>query len=155
MPSSWLKRRFNYIKRLSGFVSGSAKTVDESSANLGKNIKNDLNSGNRWVKDEKNAYRDYTKNRDQSFVQRNAAIDSKKFIDEEKKCNVNDITVRHLTPSDDEPEELNDRHDVDGSELCIDLCLSIQRISSHEYCNDEVLIGQFNNLNFPLTCSSC
>lgn len=113
MPSSWLKRRFNYIKRLSGFVSGSAKSVDESNASSGKNIKNDLNSGNRWAKDEKNAYRDYTKNRDQNVVQRNT-LDSKKCIDEEKKCNVN---VLHLAESDDESEDFASRDDVDGREF--------------------------------------
>lgn len=115
MPSSWLKRRFNYIKRLSGFVSGSAKSVDESGASLGKNIKNDLNSGNRWAKDEKNAYRDYSKNRDHSLVQRNI-LDSKKFIDEEKKCNVN---LPHLTQSDNGSEEFTGHDDVDGSEFYI------------------------------------
>lgn len=109
MPSSWLKRRFNYIKRLSGFVSGSAKSVDESSSGPGKNIKNDLNSGNRWAKDEKNAYRDYTKNRDQNVVQRNT-LDSKKCIDEEKKCNVNALQLEH-------DDEYASQDDVDGSEL--------------------------------------
>lgn len=117
MPSSWLKRRFNYIKRLSGFVSGSAKSVDESSsANLSKNIRNDLNSANRWAKEEKNAYRDYT-NRDQRL---NAAIETKKFIDEEKKCNVNVVDVRQVAESSDtESKELTGKDDVDGSELCI------------------------------------
>lgn len=113
MPSSWLKRRFNYIKRLSGFVSGSAKSVDETSASLGKNIRNDLNSSNRWAKDEKNAYRDYTKNRDQNLVQQNT-LDSEKCTDEEKKCNVN---VLHLAEGDHGSAELASQDDVDGSEL--------------------------------------
>lgn len=113
MPSSWLKRRFNYIKRLSGFVSGSAKSVDESGASLGKNIKNDLNSRNRWAKDEKNAYRDYTKNRDQNVFQRNTS-DSQKCSDEEKECNVK---VLQAAECDDESEEFVSQDDVDGREL--------------------------------------
>lgn len=114
MPSSWLKRRFNYIKRLSGFVSkGSGRNVEENSANPGKNIRNDLNSGNRWAKDEKNAYRDYTKNRDQNIVQRNT-LDSKKCIDEEKKCNVQ---VLHLGRSDEGADEFAGQDDVDGREF--------------------------------------
>lgn len=117
MPSSWLKRRFNYIKRLSGFVSGSA-SVDESSANQGKNIKNDLNSRNRWAKDEKNAYRDYTKNRDQNIVQRNT-LDSQKCTAEEKKCNVN---VLHLVHNDGGSEEFASQEDVDGSEFIYSFC---------------------------------
>lgn len=114
MPSSWLKRRFNYIKRLSGFVSkGSGRNVEENSAGPGKNIKNDLNSGNRWAKDEKNAYRDYTKNRDQNIVQRNT-LDSNKCIEEEKKCNVK---VLHLGRSDEGTDEFAGQDDVDGREF--------------------------------------
>lgn len=132
MPSSWLKRRFNYIKRLSGFVSGSAKNVDDNSDGLGKNIKNDLNSGNRWAKDEKNAYRDYSKNRDQTVVQRNV-LDTKKFIDEEKKCNVN---VIHMTQSDNGPDEFTGQDNVDGSEFYCDVqFLFHKKMFKKNYCH--------------------
>lgn len=96
MSSSWLKKRFDSLRRLSGLKSKSSKlskirsaSASDGCISLNTHIKNDLETDRRrirWDRDEKNAYRDYSKGQDRYLVEKNT-YDPR--LHENKVCNVN------------------------------------------------------------------
>lgn len=96
MSSSWLKKRFNSLRRFSGLKSKSSKlsktrsaSASEGCINVNTSIRNDLETDRRrirWDRDEKNAYRDYSKGQDRYLVEKNT-YDPR--LHENKVCNVN------------------------------------------------------------------
>lgn len=111
MSTSWLKKRFNTLRRFSGLRRSKKSLPDNDTSQstdcLRSSIKNDLDFERthcRWDRDGKNANRDYAKCKDRYLVDRNT-YDPRTI--EPKVCNVNVCrlaNVSEIVVDDDESE---------------------------------------------------
>lgn len=128
MSSSWLKKRFNSLRRFSGLKSKSAKlskirsaSASEGCLSVNTNIKNDLETDRRrirWDRDEKNAYRDYSKGQDRFLVEKNT-YDPR--LHENKVCNVNVCRLSNTEQSVEMAPAIDLSLSVNSSEFSSDL----------------------------------
>lgn len=126
MSSSWLKKRFNSLRRFSGLKSKSSKlskirSTSASEGCLSVNIKNDLETDRRrirWDRDEKNAYRDYSKGQDRYLVEKNTYDP---WLHENKVCNVNVCRLSNTEQSLGMAPAIDSPLSFDSSEFVSDL----------------------------------
>lgn len=128
MSSSWLKKRFNSLRRFSGLKSKSSKlsktrsaSATEGCLSVNTNIKNDLEADRRrirWDRDEKNAYRDYSKGQDRYLVEKNT-YDPR--LHENKVCNVNVCRLSNTEQSVEMTPAIDSSLSIDSSEFVSDL----------------------------------
>lgn len=129
MSSAWLKKRFNSLRRFSGLKSKSSTkltkirsaSASEGCLSVNTNIKNDLETDRRrirWDRDEKNAYRDYSKGQDRYLVEKNT-YDPR--LHENKVCNVNVCRLSNNEQSLEMAPAIDSSVSIDSSEFVFDL----------------------------------